>query len=383
MKESKHLELKETVTNTFLKTVSAFSNYDGGEIFFGIQDDGTILGIKDPEQVCLSIENKMNDSIHPNPEYSLDINQKTQVIHLSVKEGSFKPYLYNGKAYKRHDTSTIEVDQMELRRLILEGSNRYYEKLPYQNDPDEHLTFAILEQELIEKMKLTEVNQDTFRTLDLYTEEGKFNNAAGLLADQNHFYGMDIVRFGEDINHLMDRETFTGCSVLKQYHGAVLFFKKYYRYEVIDGVERSPVELVPESACREPVANALIHRLWDVDAHIRIEMYPEEIRIISPGGLPQGLTEEEFLRGNISALRNPVLGNLFFRLHYIEMFGTGIRRILLSYKGRTVQPSFEIYGNSISVNLPVLTKKPSLTRDEQTVYDVLSPGRQFASSEIT
>ena len=152
---------------------------------------------------------------------------------------------------------------------------------------------------------------------------------------------------------------------------------------MIDGVERSQVELVPENAFREAVANALIHRLWDVDAHIRIEMYPEEIRIISPGGLPQGLTEEEFLRGNISALRNPVLGNLFFRLHYIEMFGTGIRRILLSYKGKMVQPSFEIYGNSISVNLPVLTRKPSLTRDEQTVYDVLSPGRQFASSEIT
>ena len=56
MCETRILEFKETVTNTFLKTVSAFSNYDGGEILFGVDDDGNIKGLSDVKQTCLDIE---------------------------------------------------------------------------------------------------------------------------------------------------------------------------------------------------------------------------------------------------------------------------------------------------------------------------------------
>ena len=53
-------------SNTFLKTVSAFSNYNGGAILFGVDDDGNVKGLPDVKQACLDIENKINDSISPN-----------------------------------------------------------------------------------------------------------------------------------------------------------------------------------------------------------------------------------------------------------------------------------------------------------------------------
>ena len=56
-------------------------------------------------------------------------------------------------------------------------------------------------------------------------------------------------------------------------------------------------------------------------------MYENRIEISSPGGLPSELSEEEYLNGQISILRNPIIGNVFFRLKYIEKFGTGILRI--------------------------------------------------------
>ena len=59
MRETRTLEFKETITNTFLKTVSAFSNYDGGTILFGVDDDGNIKGLPDVKQACLDIENKI------------------------------------------------------------------------------------------------------------------------------------------------------------------------------------------------------------------------------------------------------------------------------------------------------------------------------------
>ena len=109
MRETRTLEFKETVTNTFLKTVSAFSNYDGGTIFFGIADDGNVKGLPDVKRACLDIENKINDSISPQPNYTLEIQNNDRTIKLTVKSGLQKPYLYRSKAYKRNDTATIVV----------------------------------------------------------------------------------------------------------------------------------------------------------------------------------------------------------------------------------------------------------------------------------
>ena len=129
MQETRTIEFKETITNTFLKTVSAFSNYNGGKIFFGIDDSGKVQGLADVKQACLDIENKINDSISPQPDYTLEA-QKDHTIILSVKSGAYKPFLYKSKAYKRNDTATIEVDALELSRLILEGKNIRFEELP-------------------------------------------------------------------------------------------------------------------------------------------------------------------------------------------------------------------------------------------------------------
>jgi ATP-dependent DNA helicase RecG len=130
MRETRILEFKETITNTFLKTVSAFSNYDGGIIYFGIDDNGDIKGLSDAKQSCLDIENKINDSISPQPNYTLEIQNNDHTIKLTVKSGLQKPYLYKSKAYKRNDTATIEVDTLELSRLILDGKNIRFEELP-------------------------------------------------------------------------------------------------------------------------------------------------------------------------------------------------------------------------------------------------------------
>lgn len=123
MRENRRLELKERVTNTFLKTVSAYANYGTGEIRFGVADDGAVVGLEDPTGDSLRIENAINDGISPRPEFSISENARTGVVTLRVLEGDEKPYLYRSRAYKRSDASTVEVDDLELRRLVLEGSN--------------------------------------------------------------------------------------------------------------------------------------------------------------------------------------------------------------------------------------------------------------------
>jgi len=379
MKETRTLEYKSEITNSFLKTVSAFSNFCAGKILFGITDDGTVIGVDNPEQKCLDIENKINDAISPKPDYSLSINRLNNVITLYVNEGQYKPYLYKGKAYRRSDTASIEVDQVELKRLTLEGNNLYFESL---SNEDNKMSFTELEKKLINHLGISKVNEDTFRTLGLYTKEGHFNNVASLLSDKNNFPGIDIARFGNSIDEILDRERFDHMSVIAQYDNALTVYRRYYQYEQIKDAQRKIIEKIPEKAFREAVANALVHRTWDINANIRISMFEDRIEVASPGGLPSGISEEEYLNGNISMLRNPVLGNIFYRLQYIEMFGTGIKRILEAYKTSKIKPRFEIKDNSITVILPTLTSTASVTSEGNKVLDLLNGEMRYSSSEI-
>lgn len=379
MRETRILEFKETITNTFLKTVSAFSNYDGGEILFGVDDDGNIKGLSDVKQACLDIENKINDSISPQPNYTLEIQNNDQTIKLSVKSGLQKPYLYKSKAYKRNDTSTIEVDTLEFSRLVLEGKNIRFEELPCK---DQELSFEILQSNLKEKIQIETFNKDTLKILNLYDDVNGFNNAAGLLADKNHFPGIDIVKFGENTSIIQKRITFENTSVLDIYEKALSVFRDYYQYEVIQGADRKMVEKVPEAAFREAIANALIHRVWDVDSQIRVSMYDDRIEVVSPDGLPSGITEDEYLSGKLSVLRNRNLANVFYRLGFVEIFGTGITRIKQVYSEASVKPSFEVSENAIQIVLPMYEESTNLTEDEKVVYKLLSKNMLKSMSEI-
>ena len=292
MHETKKLEFKETITNTFLKTVSAFSNYDGGEIFFGIDDNGNVKGMPNVRQSCLDIENKINDSIQTQPDYTLEI-QSDNTIKLTVKGGAQKPYLY-----------------------------------------------------------------------------------------KSHFPGIDIVKFGQNISIIQKRATFDNISVLDVYDKTLDVFRDYYRYEVIQGAERKNVERIPEAAFREAIANALIHRVWDVESQIRVLMFDDRIEIISPGGLPSGITEEEYLSGKLSVLRNRNLANVFYILGFVEIFGTGITRIKQLYEAGLRKPDFEVSENTIKIMLPVFEENMNLTEDERTVYKILSRTVLKSISEI-
>ena len=379
MRETRILEFKETITNTFLKTVSAFSNYDGGTILFGVDDDGNIKGLPDVKQACLDIENKINDSITPQPDYTLEIQNNDQTIKLTVKSGLQKPYLYKSKAYKRNDTATIEVDTLEFSRLVLDGKNIRFEELPCK---DQELSFEILHRKLKETVRIENFDKDTLKTLNLYDDVNGFNNAAGLLADKNYFPGIDIVKFGENISIIQKRSTFENISVLEVYEKAIEVFRDYYQYEVIQGADRKKMEKIPEAAFREAIANALIHRVWDVDSQIRVSMFDDRIDIVSPGGLPSGITEEEYLSGKLSVLRNRNLANVFYRLGFVEIFGTGITRIKQLYAEALIKPDFEVSENAIKIVLPIFEKNADLTEDEIVVYKLLSKTMLKPISEV-
>ena len=379
MRETATLEFKQQLSKSYLKTVSAYANYGTGKIIFGIADDGTPVGLADPQDTCLRIEHAINDSIDPVPRFELAIEGDTRTVTLTVHEGPDKPYLSSGRAYRRTDTSTVEVSRLEYGRLVLTGEHVSFDALVAK---EQDLAFGHLEKELASKLGLKPLDQNSLISLELMTPSGEYCNAAALLADSNHFPGIDIARFGESINIINARHTFEHMSVLEQMQRTLEVFDTYYAYEEIVGFERIAKTLVPREAFREAIANALVHRCWDVRANIIVGMFADRIEITSPGGLPAGITEELYLAGGPSVARNPILANVFFRLGHIERFGTGIPRILDEYAHETVSPSFALRDSSITVMLPV-TVLENVTLDEEAILAVLAKGSALTRSQIS
>ena len=384
IKEKFNLEFKEKINKKFLKTVSAYANYNDGEIIFGIDDAGNVVGLDNIDNECIKIENMINDSLDPIPEFTITGENKEgkNIIILRVKKGRDTPYYSGGKTYKRSDTSTVEVDRSELTRLALNGINMDYEK---RKASSQNLSFNVLKQALNERAGIKRTDLDILRTLNLYDVSGYFNIAGELLADKNqiNFSGIDIIRFGADVDQILYRETISNKSLLSQYYRALAIFEQYYQYEEIEGYERVKKEIIPREAFREALANAIIHRVWDINSYIQISMYDDLIEIKSPGGLPNGLSKKEYLYNNISVLRNPIISGVFYRLGIIEKFGTGIARINRAYINSLSKPNFHIEENSIFILLPAIrTDILDLAKDEIKIYNLLKKEKELSRKEL-
>lgn len=378
-RESSTLEFKSQYTKEALKTVSAYANYGTGTILFGVKDDGEVLLLEDPNKMALTIENAINDSISPTPKYSIQIKGSTGPVELVVYEGKAKPYYYKHLAYRRDDASARPVDATALNRLVLEGENLSFDQVRAQN---QNLSFDYLKKEFLEKTDLEDVNLDILRTLGLYSNRDGYNRGAELLADENSYPGVDVVRFGPNISVILDRLHVDHVSILEVFECAMEMFRKYYQYEVVEGARREVHERLPITAFREALANSLIHRLWDVAGDVQVSMFEDRIEITSPGPLPEELSEEEYWNRQVSICRNPVLADVFLKLHIIERFGTGTLRIKEAYEEYLQQPRFEQTEHYLTITLPVIDIPIDLSLDEKAVLGAMSSSMSLNRNEI-
>lgn len=381
MPESRTLEYKEALTKSYLKTVSAFANYDGGSVIFGVKDNGEAIEIENPEQLRLSVENQINDNIHPCPRYLLEQYEEEgkALVELKVEAGSQPPYYYQKKAYIRNDTSTIEVSDYEFNDLILKGRNLTYDKL---SSPNQELTFNKLTDTFQNETNNALSTNELPAILGLYTSGSGYNNAGLLFSDQNRFPGIRIVKFGKDENTIWLRRDLENISIVEMMENALETYRQQYQPEKIEGAKRITKSMIPEESYREALANALVHRNWAIDSPILINMYPDKITISSPGALVEGVQPDTYLRGAMSKFRNPVIGWIFLRLGYIEGLSTGVMRINAPYANAYQKPEFEFLSNALVITLPVLNDTPHLTSEQNQIYQLFNINRELSLKEI-
>jgi len=396
--ETKNVEYKQEYSKTILKTICAYANFHDGYVVLGIKDDHTIVGVDGVDELKLSIENAINNTIIPSPFYEFEVKEigEAELLLIKVYKGDHTPYTYQGKSYMRRDTSTVQVDMVTNQNLILAGRNLGYEDM---ESPVQSLSFSYLENLMRKHFQITSLTDDLMRTLGLLNKN-QYNVAAALLSDDNPIKNsiVQLVAFSSaGVGRIKDRKTLDTTSVIKQFDDCMSFFRKHINVgEIIESAYRKTVEDVPFIAYREAVANMLVHRDYSAAVDARVEFYSDRIEVVSPGGLPLGMLKEEYIEGKISKPRNRKLADIFLRLNIIEKLATGIRRIKEQYMDQETKPGFLVSENVVIVILPFVDNSISRESDpglklrdistvedkEKTVYDLILRNPMIGRKEI-
>ena len=354
--ESEFVELKEIVVEDVKKEIIAFANCDGGKLYIGIQDDGQIIGVEDADAVALQISNMVRDAIKP--DLTMFLHYETlkengeEVVCVNVQRGTERPYYIAKKGmrpegvYVRQGHSSVPATDTAIRRMIKETDGDHFEDMRSLN---QDLTFEAAKREFSSRQMEFGVQQ--MRTLKLMDKEGIYSNLALLLSDQCVHTIKVAVFQGTDQNVFKDRREFTG-SILQQMNEVYDYIDIHNQtHATIEKLLRVEIRDYPEIAVREALLNLIVHREYSFHASGLISIFDNRLEFVSVGGLVPGVELEDVMVG-ISVCRNEELADVFYRLHLIEAYGTGLTKIMNAYKNTDKKPVIETTRNTFKIILP-------------------------------
>ena len=330
---------------SWLKSVSAFANGEGGTLLFGISDDDKIVGLADAEGDAEKISEEIKSKLDPVPAVNLESKELDgkKLVLLHVYPGQETPYYYIGDkqrlAFVRIGNESVTADRIQLKSLVLKGTGRTYDSMP-SSYKFEDMAFSKLKSVHYKRLQRS-FEDNEFVSWGIVDEKGKLTNAGALLADESpvrqsrifctRWNGLDMTN---GLGEAIDDVELEGC-VIGQLQDAVSFVrnnsrKKWWKED--DYREELPD--YPERAVTEAIANAIIHRDYmQMGSEIHIDMYDDRLEIYSPGGMLDGKLIQQLNPLTVpSKRRNPLLADFFNRLGLMERRGSGMKKIMDAYK---------------------------------------------------
>ena len=371
-RESETVELKEIVADDIKKEIIAFANCNGGKLYVGVQDDGTIIGVEDANSISLQISNMVRDAIKPDitmfVHYETIKEEGKEMVAIDVQRGTDRPYYLAKKGMRpegvfvRQGYSSVPATDTAIRHMIKETDGDRFEAIRSLN---QDLTFEATKKEF--DLRNLEFGPKQMQTLKLIDQDGLYTNLGLLLSDQCvHTIKVAIFQ-GTDQMVFKDRREFGG-SLLRQ-------MNEVYDYVDIHNQTRATIQKLlrvdvrdyPEVAIREALLNTLVHRDYSFSSSSLISIYTDRIEFVSIGGLMPGIELEDIMVG-LSVCRNQDLANVFYRLHLIEAYGTGMGKIMKAYEGEE-KPKIVTTKNAFKIILPNINAKNEMRNDKETNID--------------
>ena len=335
--ETNRIEYKQQLTNDFEQEVIAFLNYkEGGIIYVGINKEGQAIGIDNLDLTQLQIKDRIKNNIGPSTLGLFDVTVETiddkEIIKVVISSGTEKPY-YLRKKGRTPEGCYIRVgsskEKMTERMIDDMYAKRIKSNLKEIDSPRQELTFNQLK--IYYEEHGLKLNDNFLQNLDLLTSEGKYNYNAFLLADENTI-SIKLVRYlGTNKLELLENlEYGNRCLITATQRILDRLDVENTTYAKIEYFGRKEQEKIDSKALKEAVINAIVHNDYSYGNSPIIELYSDRVEITSAGGLPQELSQEEFLEG-VTAPRNKELIRVFKDVDLIENIGSGVLRILDAY----------------------------------------------------
>ena len=361
--ENEFVELKRELTKDIKKEIIAFANSKGGTIYIGIDDTGKVVGLKDYNKDAEALSGMIREGIKSDLTLYTNIIienvEGKKIIILKVMSGSNKPYYLADKGLKpsgvfvRHGNVSASATDELIRKLILENHD-IFENQVSQN---QNMNFTYLNSIFSNKQK--ELNNTKYKLLNIMNNDNLYTNLGLLLSDECPFTIKCAVFNGNNKLSFKDRKEFTG-SLIKQLEDVLNYLNIINKISGrIINYKRVDIKDYPEFALRETILNAIIHRNYNFSGSILVSVFDDRIEVTSLGGLMTGLSIDDIIAG-VSQTRNKNLANIFYRLEYVENYGTGIGRMIDVYKEFNLKPQFITTDNSFKVILPNVNYKKEM-----------------------
>ena len=334
-------ELEKDKPISWLKSVSAYANCIGGTLFFGISNDGKVIGLADVQSDAEFISRRIKDRITPLPDFVLTPHSENgkDVLTLDIKAGRSTPYYYSAdgikRAYIRIGNESVPAPDHILNELILKGTNRTFDAITTEYKKEDY-SFTLLEATYRQRTRLRFEPSD-YHSFGLVNDDKLLTRAGSLLTDQHIVYNSRL--FCTRWNGLRKGSIFDDALDDKEYEGNLIYLlssgcdfvknNTKVRFEKtatgrIDKPDYSDLAVI------EILVNALIHRDYlIIGSEIHIDIYDDRLEVSSPGGMFNGkMIQEQDIDQLKSERRNPIIADLFHRMRYMERRGSGLNKIV-------------------------------------------------------
>lgn len=366
----KKQEVEHRKVKSWLKSVSAFANGDGGCLLFGIADDDTVVGLEDAKEDSEFVSQKIKERIDPVPQINMKMEQVNgkEILLLHVLPGNDTPYYYLGdgllETFVRIGNESVIAEATEHKRLVLKGHNSSFDARPSGESFDDY-AFTKLRGRYYAWNGLSFDNK-YYRSFGLVDSKGILTNAGLLMADECPLRQSRVfctrwngkTKAGGTIDALDSTEI--AGSMVSLMEDTMSFIRRNIRtlwYK--EPMQRIEIPEYIERSVMEAVTNALAHRDYLIQgSEVHVDMFDDRLVIYSPGSMPEGRYIQEMNIEEIpSVRRNPVIADVFAQLGYMERKGSGMGKIInpikaLPYFNERMLPSFFSDRAQFSITFP-------------------------------
>ncbi len=303
--------------------IAAFANTDGGRLIIGVTDAGELNGLSKDEVGRLNqwLSNVTSQKIEPPVFVKTEILlcKKKRILIVQVPRGGNKPYAVNKTAFwvkngadKRRATREELFRLMQSSRLLfadeletettLEDLDQDRFKKFYENHYAEKLETAASPnlEKMLENLKLLANDRLTLAGLLLFGQNPE------LTKPQFSIVATSYVGKERGANEYLDSEKIQGV-LSEQFREAVGFVKRnLHKIQAGRNFNAPGIIEIPLDSFSEAIGNAIVHRDYFINAPVFVEIFEDRVEVISPGSLPNTLTEEN-IRYGVHIERNPTI----------------------------------------------------------------------------